>query len=98
MWGQPLLHVTFDRSPDQVAIFLSQVISYTDLYSHFYPSQWVMVVAIMMVLTGEAADWVADLHSKHAHELIDIGMFLGSLRAKFEDDSRTQQAEENWYH
>lgn len=39
MWGPPPLQATFDGSSDRVAIFLSQVISYLDLYSHFYPSQ-----------------------------------------------------------
>lgn len=52
-----------------------------------------MVVAITTVLRGEAADWVADLYSDHARELTDIGLFLESLRARFEDDSQTQQAE-----
>lgn len=93
MWGPPPLQATFDGSPDWVAIFLNQVISYMDLYGHFYPSQWAMVVAITTVLMGEAADWVADLHSDHAHDLTDVGLFLEGLRAQFEDDSRTQQAE-----
>lgn len=93
MRGPPPLQVTFDGSPDRVAIFLSQVISYMDLYGRFYPSQWAMVVAITTVLTGEAADWVADLHSDHARELTNVGMFLEGLRARCEDDSRTQQAE-----
>lgn len=91
--GPSLLQVTFNGRADQVAIFISQVLSYLDLYGHFYPSQWSMVVAITTILTGEAADWVADLHSDHAQELTDVGMFLEGLRAHFKDDTRTQQAE-----
>lgn len=45
------------------------MLSYLDPYGHLYPSQWSMVVAITNVLTGEAADSVADLHSDHAREL-----------------------------
>lgn len=82
-----------DGSPDRVALFLSQVISHFDLYGRFYPSQWAMVVAITTVLTGEAADWVVDLHSEHARELTNVGMFLEDLRGRFEDESRAQSAE-----
>lgn len=93
MWGPPPLQATFDGSPDRLAIFLCQVISYVDLYGHLYPSQWAIVVAITTGLRGEAADWAADLHSDHARELVDVGLFLEGLRARFEDESRVQQAE-----
>lgn len=72
---------------------LSQVISHFDLYGQFYPSQWSMVIAVITVLTGEVADWVADLHSEHARELTNVGMFLESLRGRFEDETRTLAAE-----
>lgn len=52
-----------------------------------------MVVAITTVLTGEAADWVADLHSDHARELVDVGLFLDALRQWFEDDTWIQLVE-----
>lgn len=48
MWGPPPLQAAFNGSLDRVAIFLSQVISYMDQFGHLYPSQWPMVVAIMM--------------------------------------------------
>lgn len=47
------------------------------------------MVAVTIVLTREAADWVADLHGDHARELMNVGMFLESLRSRFEDDTRT---------
>lgn len=65
-----------------------------DLYGQFYPSQWAMVVAIM---TGEAANWVVNLHSDHVQELTNISIFLVALRTHFEDKSRTQLSEESWY-
>lgn len=40
IWGPPPLQATFDGSPDRVAIFLNQVISYVDLYGCFYLSPW----------------------------------------------------------
>lgn len=66
------------------------MISHFALYGRFYPSHWAMVVAIMTVLTGEAPDWVVDLH---ARELTNVGMFLEGLRGQFEDESRAQTAE-----
>lgn len=60
-------------------MFLSQAISH--LATWLYPSQWVMVVTVMAVLEGKAAEWVADLHTEHARELADIGLFLEALRA-----------------
>lgn len=83
----------FDGNPDQVALFLSQVLSYINLYGRLYPTQWSMVVAITTTLTGEVADWVADLHTDHAQELTDVGLFLEGLRSRFEDDTRMQVAE-----
>lgn len=64
-----------------------------DLYGRFYPSQWVMVMAVTAVLTREVADWVASLHSDHAQELVNVGLFLEALRERFEDESRAQLAE-----
>lgn len=93
-WGPPPLQVSFDGNPDRVALFLSQVISHLDLYTRLYPSQWAMVVAVTAVLDREVAEWVADLHNEHARELADVGLFLEALRARFEDGSRTQQAED----
>lgn len=93
VWGPLPLQTTFSGSADRVSLFLSQVLSYVDLYGHLYPSQWAMVVAITNVLTREAADWVADLHSDHARELVDIGLFLEALCSRFEDDTRTQALE-----
>lgn len=84
---------SFDGSPDRVALFLSHVISHFDIYGWFYPSQWSMVVVVTSVLTGEAADWVSDLHSDHARELTNIGMSLESLWSQFEDETRTLAAE-----
>lgn len=94
-WGPPSIHASFDGSSDGVALFLSQVISHFDPYGQFYPypSQWAVVVAVTMVLTGEAVDWVADLHSEHARELTNVGMFLESLMGRFEDETRTQGVE-----
>ncbi|KAK9395764.1 hypothetical protein NXF25_019125 [Crotalus adamanteus] len=51
------------------------------------------MVAITASLQGEAAAWAADLFSDHARELGDVGLFLETLRAQFEDPSRVQQAE-----
>lgn len=65
-WGPPPIQDTFDESAYRVSLFLSEINSHLDLYGHLYPSQRSMVVAITTVLTGEAADWVADLHSDHA--------------------------------
>lgn len=87
------LQAAFDGNPKRVVVFITQVLSYVDLYGQFYLTQWSMVVAITAVMTGEAADWVADLHSDHAHELTDVGLFLEGLGARFEDDTRTQVAE-----
>lgn len=92
-WGPPLLQASFDGSLDRIALFLSQVISYFDMYGRYYPSQWSMVVAVTSVLTGEVADWVSNLHSDHARELTNIGMFLESLRDTFEDETRVITAE-----
>lgn len=92
-WGPPPLQATFDGNPDRVALFLSQIIIHMDLYGWFYPSQWVMVVAMTTVLTSEAADWVTDLHSDYARELLDMELFLEALRARFEDGSWVLQAE-----
>lgn len=89
-WGPPQLQAAFNGNPDHVALFLSQVISHFNAYGHFYPSQWARVVAVTTVLTGEAADWVASLHNRHARELADLGLFLQSLRRWFKDDACTQ--------
>lgn len=78
-WGPPPIQASFDGSSDWVALFLSQMISYLDVYGCYSPSQWAMVVAITAVLMGEAADWVAGLHSDHARELVDVGLFLEAL-------------------
>lgn len=92
-WGLPPIQASFDRDSGKVALFLSQVISHMDLYGHVYPSQWSMVVAVMGVLTREAANWVTDLHSDHAQELTDLGLFLEVLRVRFEDDIQVQITE-----
>lgn len=92
-WAHPPIQASFDGSPDVVVLFLSQVISHFDLYGRFYPLQWAMVVAITTALKGEAADWVANLHSEHARELTNVGMFLEGLRAQFDDETRAQTAE-----
>lgn len=89
-WGPPPLQAVFNGNPDRVALFLSQVISHMDAYGHFYPSQWARVVAATMVLTGEAAGWVAGLHNIYARELADLGLFLEALHSRFEDDESTQ--------
>lgn len=52
-----------------------------------------MVVAVTAMLEGEAAEWVADLHSEHARELPDAGLFLEALRVRFEDRFHAQRAE-----
>lgn len=52
-----------------------------------------MVIAITAVLMGEATYWVADLHSNHARELTDVGLFLEALWVRFEDESWAQVAE-----
>lgn len=75
----PPLKATFDGDPECLALFLSQVISHLNHYGHLYLSQWVMVVAVMAVLEGEAAKWVATLYNLHAYELVDIGLFLEAL-------------------
>lgn len=93
LWGPPPIQATFDDSSDQVVLFLSQIISHMDLYGRLYLSQWAMVVAITMVLMGEVADWVANLHSNHAKELVNGGLFLETLRGRLEDESRTQLVE-----
>lgn len=93
LWGPPAIQATFDGSPDRVALFLSQIISHMDLYGRFYPSQWEMVMALTAVLTGKAADWVADLHSYHTRELADMGHFLEAVRFRFEDESCAQRGE-----
>lgn len=85
LWGPPPIQASFDGTADRVALFLSQIITHMDLYGHLYPSQWAMVVAITMVLTGEVADWVADFHSDHTKELANMGMFLEAMRGHFED-------------
>lgn len=77
----------------QSLAFLQPSISHLDLYAWFYPTQWTMVVAVLAVLEGEAAEWVANLHSEHARELANVGLFLETLRALFEDGSQAQQAE-----
>lgn len=81
VWGPPALQATFEGSPERVALFLSQVISHMDQYSWWYPSQWAMVVAVTSVLTEEADDWVASLHTNHARELVDMGKFLEALHS-----------------
>lgn len=91
-WGLPPIQASFDGDSGKVALFLSQVISHMDLYSPVYPSQWSMVIAVTGVLTREVATWVADLHSDHARELTDLGLFLEALRARFEDDTQVQIA------
>lgn len=52
-----------------------------------------MVVTVNSVLTGKSADWVSDLHSEHARELTNIGMFLESLRKWFKDETWMLAAE-----
>lgn len=64
-----------------------------DQYSHLYTSQWDMVMAVASAMDGEAADWVADLYGDHAAELGDVGLFLAALQERFEDSTRSQQAE-----
>lgn len=81
-WGPPALQATFDGNPDYLALFLSQSISHLDQYTHFYPSQWAMVVTVMVTLEGEAAEWVADLHTEHAWELADAGLFVEVLQVQ----------------
>ncbi|KAG8139418.1 hypothetical protein E2320_002181 [Naja naja] len=49
----------FDGNPDHIALFLSQAISHLDQYIQFYPSQWAMVVVVMVALESGAAEWVA---------------------------------------
>lgn len=94
LWALPPLRTSFDGNPDRLALFLSQAISHLDQYAQFYPSQWAMIVAVTAVLEGEAAEWVADLHSEHAWEMADAGLFLEALRAHFEDMSRAHRAGE----
>lgn len=86
-WGPPPIQASFDCSSDQVALFLTQIISYLDVYGCCYPSQWVMVIAITAELMGEDTDWVADVHSDHTRELTDVGLFLEALWVRFEDES-----------
>lgn len=93
VWGPPLLQATFDGNTDHLALFLSQVISHLDNYACLYPSQWAMVGAVIALLESEATEWVADLHSDHARELADAGLFLEALRSRFKDVSWVQCTE-----
>ncbi|XP_013926037.1 PREDICTED: uncharacterized protein LOC106552320, partial [Thamnophis sirtalis] len=86
------IQATFDGSPGRGALFLGQVLNHIDCYGHMYTSQWDLVMAVIAVMDGGAADWVADLYGDHAVELGDIGLFLMPLRERFES-SRIQQAE-----
>lgn len=90
-WEPPLLWATFDGNPDRLALFLSQVISHLDRYTHLYPSQWAMVMAVTAMLEGEAIEWVAYLHSEHV--LRNAGLFLEALNERFKDATRAQWVE-----
>ncbi|XP_039215403.1 uncharacterized protein LOC120315311 [Crotalus tigris] len=92
-WGAPPIPVTFDGNPDQLAMFLGQVISHLDQFAQLYASQWAMVGAVTAALRGEAAAWAADLYSDHARELGSAGLFLDALHGRFEDPTRAQRAE-----
>lgn len=72
---EPLhLRATFYGDPAKLALFLSQIISHLGCYAHVYPTQRAMV-KMVTTLEGEAAEWVADLHSENAQELGNAGMF-----------------------
>lgn len=53
-------------------------------------------MAVTAALEGEAAKWVADLHSKHTWELGNAGLFLEALQGRFKDATRAQWAEEEF--
>lgn len=52
-----------------------------------------MVVAVTAALEGEVVEWVVDLHTEHAQELADAGLFLEAQWIHFKDGTRAQRAE-----
>lgn len=89
----PSVLATFDGSPGKVAIFLGQVLNHLNDYGHLYTSNWDMIMAVAAVMDEETADWVLDLYGAHAAELSNVGLFLASLKERFEDGTRTQEVE-----
>lgn len=92
-WDPLAVRATFNGSPDKVALFIGQVLNHKDRYGHLYTSLWDMVMAVVVAMEGEATDWVADLYGDHAVALGDVGLFLAALQERFEDSTRSQQAE-----
>lgn len=92
-WEPAAVKASFDGSPGWVALFLGQVIDHLDKFGHLYSSQWAMVMAMVTVMEGKAAERVTDLYSDHAAELGDVVLFLSALQERFEDNTRVQQVE-----
>lgn len=88
-----LLRATFDGDPDNLSFFLNQVWAHLDCYAPAYPDERVIVNAVVTNLEGEAMEWVTCLYDKDVPEVWNLDVFLEELRASFEEESQSQQAE-----
>lgn len=79
--------------PERLPFFLNQVWAHLNCYASAYPNDSVMVNVIATNLEGEVAEWVTSLHNEQAPELRDVNLFMGQLRARFEDEFQALQAE-----
>lgn len=67
--GSFLPGVKFDGDPQQLAFFLTQVLTYMQEYGNEIPTEGAKVRVITLVLEGAAARWMVTLHNTNAAEL-----------------------------
>lgn len=89
----PLLRATFDGNPEKLAFFLKQVWTHLDQHGGEYTEVKAQVDVVIIILEGEAAEWMTTLHDEGAPDLSDPDAFLCELRAQFSNPMQTQQVE-----
>uniref|UniRef100_A0ACB8F165 Uncharacterized protein n=1 Tax=Sphaerodactylus townsendi TaxID=933632 RepID=A0ACB8F165_9SAUR len=76
----------FDGNPDELAFFLIQVGSYTEVHGSSFYSNWQRVFEIGTWFRGETANWLVRQVEEDVPELYNLEQFLLALR---QSDSKT---------